>query len=251
MFDDLLKAMGSVSAAGGSIYGYSEEYKKFLSSGYKCFKCNKTLLNRLGFINAKFYSKDGTEIALATVGFRRDVVLECPDCNHRWNMYGKSNPIRPNKLEVVSIIETHRSEEILGIDQRIIDNSKSTSKTTRKFTVSKEWSKSYSIQYENTQVNGTELNLGVKLPEIEIANIKLTSQETLKSQYSISEGKKETYTEEVQVEVSGYKKLKVFFTWKRIWQHGVIKFRHQDNTEFDVPFQVAVEVTFDQSQIDE
>lgn len=251
MFDDLLRVMGSIGAVGGSIYGYSEEHKKFLSSGYKCFKCNKTLLNRLGSVNAKSYSKDGTEIAIGTIGFRRDVVLECHDCTHRWNMYSKSNPIRPNKLEFVSIIETHRSEEILGIDQRIIDNSKSTSKTTRKFTVSREWSKSYSIQHENTQVNGTELNLGVKLPEIEIANIKLTSQETLKSQYSISEGKKETYTEEVQVEVSGYKKLNVIFTWKGIWQHGVIKFRHQDNTEFYVPFKVAVEVTFDQSQIDE
>lgn len=251
MFDDLLRVMGSLGAVGGSIYGYSEEYKKFLSSGYKCLKCNKTLLNRLGNFNGKYYSQDGAQIAYPAVVFRRDVVVECPDCAHRWNMYGKSNPIRPNKLEVVSIIETHRSEEILGIGQRLIDNSKSTSKTTRKFTVSQEWSKSYSIQYENTQVNGIEWNLGVKLPEIEIANIKLTSQETLKNQYSVSEGKKENYTEEVQVEVSGYKKLKVIFTWKRIWQHGVIKFRHQDNTEFDVPFQVAVEVTFDQSQIDE
>jgi hypothetical protein len=239
MLDGYLKLTGSLSALTGSIYGYSEEYKKFLSSGFKCSNCNNTLLKGIGIL------------ARENVPFARVTVLKCHHCNYSCNIYASSNTIRPNKLEVVSIIETHRSADIWGIDQRIIDNSKSTSKTTRKITVSKEWSKTYNIQDEKTQVNGTELNSGVKLPEIEIANIKLTSQETLKSRYSISEGKKETYTEEVQVEVSEYKKVEVSFTWKRIWQHGVIKFRHQDNREFDVPFQIAVEVTFDQSQIDQ
>ena len=164
---------------------------------------------------------------------------------------GDSSPIRPNKLEVVNIIETYRSEEILGKEKRLIDNSRSTSKTTRRFTVSREWSKSYTIQYENTQVNGTELNLGLKLPEIELANLKVASQETLNKQYSITEETTENYTEEVEVEVPGSKKLKIIFTWKRILQHGIIKFQDQNNQVFDVPFQVAVGVTFDQTQIDE
>lgn len=168
-----------------------------------------------------------------------------------WDKLANSSPIKPNKLEVVNIIERSRSEEILGVEQRLIDNSRSTSKTTRRFTVSREWSKNYTIKYENTQVNGTELNLGLKLVETELANLKVASQETLNKQYSISEGTTENYTEEVQVEVPESKKLKIIFTWKRIWQHGIIKFRDQNNQVFDVPFQVAVGVTFDQSQIDE
>lgn len=166
-------------------------------------------------------------------------------------MRGKSNPTRPNKLELVSIIETDRSEEILGTEQRLIDNSQSTSKTTRKFTVSRKWSKSYSIQYENTQVNGTEFNLGLKFPETEVASIKVTSQETLKKQYFISEGIKENYTEEVQVEVPESRKLNLIFRWKRIWQNGFIKLRSQDNTELNVPFQVVVGMTFDQFLVNE
>jgi ssDNA-binding Zn-finger/Zn-ribbon topoisomerase 1 len=250
MLDDFLRLSGSFAASGGFLHGYSEEHKKFLSSGYKCPECGKTLLNRLGFITVNFYSKDGARIPLA-VGQISGEIVECPNCNHRWNMRGKSNPSRPNKLELVSIIETHRSEEILGTEQRLIDNSQSTSKTTRKFTVSREWSKSYSIQYENTQVNGTELNLGLKFPEIEVASIKVTSQETLKKQYSISEGTKENYTEEVQVEVLESIKLNLIFRWKRIWQNGFIKLRSQDNTELNVPFKVVVGMTFDQSLVNQ
>ncbi len=254
MLDDLLKVIGSLTVfLYGNLYGnlLSEEHKTFLSSGYKCPNCNKTLLNRAGISTVKFYSKDGTKMNIFTASFRGEIA-ECPHCGHRWNLYAKSSPIiTPNKLEIVNIIETHRSEEILGEEKRLIDNSRSTSKTTRRFTVSREWSKSYSIQYENTQVNGTELNLGLKLPETELANLKITSQETLNKQYSITEGTTENYTEEVEIEVPGSKKLKIIFTWKRIWQHGIIKFQDQNNQVFDVPFQVAVGVTFDQTQIDE
>ena len=251
MLDDYFKFSGSFDVLmRGNFYGYSEEHKIFLSSGYKCSKCNKTLLNMAGILTVKFYSKDGKKMNMFT-GTYQGEIAECPHCAHRWNYRGKSSPIRPNKLEVVNIIETSRSEEILGVEQRLIDNSRSTSKTTRRFTVSREWSKNYTIKYENTQVNGAELNLGLKLVETELANLKVASQETLNKQYSISEGTTENYTEEVQVEVPGYKKLNVIFNWKRIWQHGVIKFRDQNNQVFDVPFQVAVGVTFDQSQIDE
>lgn len=258
MLDDFLKLSGSFAAFSGSVYGYSEEQKKFLSSGLKCFSCNnsltnKTFVNKVGVGQPNYYLKDGTKIKSSSLKLLldRNIVVECPSCGYRWNWYGESNPVIPNKLEFVYIKETHRSEEILGTEKRLIDNSKSRSKTTRKFTIGREWSKSYSIQYENTQVKGTELNLGIKLPEIDLGSIKVTSEETLRKEYSISEEKKENYTEEVEFEVSEFNKLNIIFSWKRIWQYGIIKFRNQDNTEFDIPFKVAVGVTFDQSQIDE
>lgn len=256
MHDNYLKFIGSIDAATGSIRGYSEEQTKFVDSCYKCLKCNKTLLNGQGGFIFNFYSTDGAKLTYLDFVrrggmFNHNLVQECPNCGYRWNLYANSNPIRPNKLEVVSIIETHRSEEMFGTEKKLIDNSKSTSKTTLKITVSREWSKSYSIQDENIQVNGTELNIGIKLPELELPSIKASSQETLKKKYFISEEKRETYTEEVQFEVPEHKKLTVIFSWKRILQHGIIKFLNQDNREFDVPFTVGVGVTFDQSQDDE
>jgi hypothetical protein len=250
MFDNFLKLSGNLAASGPFSYGFSEEHKIFYSSGYKCSQCSNTLLTKFGNLDVNIYSKDGTKINLILM-LTHGEILECPHCNHRWKMRGTSNITKANKLEIVDVIETDRSEEILGIEKRLIDNSKSTSKTTRKFAISREWSKNYSIQYEKTQANGTEFNLTLKLSEAELGGIKLSSQETIKKQYSVFEGTKENYTEEVIVEVAESKKLNFIFSWKRIWQNGLIKLCSQDNTELYVPFRVVVGVTFDQFLVEE
>lgn len=252
--DGLLKAMGSISSL-DLFGGWSEEQKKFMSSGYKCSNCNKVLFTALTGITSYLYFKDGTKAnSLSLVLNRygaRDLILKCPSCSYCWNLYGNSNSITPNQVEFLGIEETHRLTEDLGTDTRLIDNSKSTSKITRKFTISREWSKTYLVQYENTKTNSTELNLQLKVSEVEFGGIKQASQTALKTAYSISEVKKEIFTDDVQIDVSEHQKVNVFFAWKSIWQYGSMKFRYQNNMEFDIPFKVSVGVTFDQTQIDE
>ncbi len=89
----------------------------------------------------------------------------------------------------MNVLETERVEEHLGSEQRIIDNSKSGITVTREFTISKEWSQSYTIDYEQTKALGGEVG-GVFL-----ATFKATFQRTIKDHYSISEGTKLTYSE--------------------------------------------------------
>jgi len=226
--------------------GFSEEYKKYLYSGLKCSNCNARFLRKpVGDGLPKLYLKDGTELENSlsnSVEFfmknSKIALLECHICGYRWNMYKESNSIISSKFEFVSIEETHKSEDIFDTTERLIDNSKGTNKIPGIYKFGEERSKTYSIQYDNAQVKGKQLNLGMKLSDVDLGSIKVTSEETLKKQYSISEEIKEIRGEELNYVVDEFIKQTITFNRIRIWQHGIIKFRHQDNTEFDIPFKV-------------
>jgi len=207
----------------------------------------------------------------------RSAIAECPKCEHRWTVFSESQPgmvrqktkimtVQSNRLEKLTdknqsaasgiinftILETERVEEFLGSEQRLIDNSNSSTNLTRKFTISKEWSQSYTIEYENTTTRSREGGVDLQLFSFKLGNLKLTTQSNLKEKYSISESSKQTYGEEIVIQIPPYTKLRVFFQWKRLWQHGLIKFKDSSSeTEFEVPFRVVIGVTFDQMQVDE
>lgn len=249
MLDSLNKSFGSLSSEMyGGILGWSEEYKKYLTLGYKCPECSQSLLNSAGFVTkGQFYDINGNKLAPMAVVFNRSALLECENCHYRWPVFKNVTKSASKKFYTVDVVETHRSEESLGIDQRLIDNSKSSTTISRRFSVSKEWAKTYSIECENSITKGAELNLGLN----EISSIKLASDDAVRKQYSIASEERENYEEGIEVEVPAHTKLCISFHWKRIWQHGFIRFRNDDNLEFQVPFQIVVGVTFDQAQIDE
>ena len=206
----------------------------------------------------------------------RSAIAECPKCEQRWAVFSESQPgmvrqktkimtVQSNKPEklterkhstasgIVSltILETERVEEFLGSEQRLIDNSNSSTNLTRKFTISKEWSQSYTIEYENTTTRGGEGGIGLQFFNFNLGNIKLTTQSNLKEKYSISESSKQTYGEEIVIQIPPHTKLRVFFQWKRLWQHGLIKLKDSNGSECELPFRVVIGVTFDQMQVDE
>ena len=47
--------------------------------------------------------------------------------------------------------KTFRTEESIGEEQRVIDNSKCSISLTRRFSVSKEWKQSFNVDYEKNQ----------------------------------------------------------------------------------------------------
>ncbi len=226
--------------------GWSDEYKKFYSSGYRCPKCNERLLNSLGNIMVNFYSDKRERIPLWKFAIYRAEFAECPKCNYLWKIKGSGQLPPQSQLEILSVTETDRMEESMGTDTRIIDNSMSSVSLKRKFTVSKQWTRTYSIEYEKIQTEGSGLTIG-----IEETSIRTSVEEKIRKQFAISEETNEIYSEEVEIDVPGSTKLNVFFQWKRLWQCGFIKFRSPNNEEFRVPFRVAVGVTFDQLQVDE
>jgi len=245
MFDKILKSAGSLATY---FRKYSDEHKKFLSSGMICSKCGTRLVLTTSL---NYYSADGKQIPVwKGLGYREYFAefIECTTCYHRWKILDTSKQISQEELEVLAkILETDRLEENIGVDHRVIDNSMSSTKLTRRFSVSKEWAKSYTVEYEKVQVAGIDFNIGIS----EAVSVKAVSEETIKRKYFLSNETKEICSEEVEIEVPAFTKLSVIFKWKRIIQRGFILVRNQNNIEVKIPFQVIVGVTFDQRHVDE
>ncbi len=164
-----------------------------------------------------------------------------------WNKSGSQKTVQaPSKWQVVSVALTDKTEEFTGEDRRVIDNSQSDISVTRRFTVTREWSQSYTIEHEKTQTK----TKGVNIKIIEPLSIQYSVAIALRDKYTITEGTKKTYTEDVTLQIPANKKVYVLIHWKNIWQNGIATLRDQQNVEIEVPFQVLDGVNFDQSQID-
>jgi hypothetical protein len=246
MLNKLLTLSGSISSGVLAVFGASDEHRRFLESGYCCQGCGKRLTNILGNLSVNFYTADGRKISLWSGGAVRSDIAECPKCGHRWSTYGKAAPNQPPGSETAEIVETERREEFFGEDRRVIDNLRSSSRPTRTFSFSKEWSRALHIEAERAAKENAGLSLGAK----DVAALQISSEEVLRRTYSISEDTKESSTEEISCEVPAHRKLTVIVRWKRIWQHGFVVLTRDDIT-LRVPFRVAVGVTFDQQQIEE
>lgn len=223
------------------MFGYSKEYNKYLKTR-KCPLCNKFII-----FGIQYLKSDGTPISIFDISesLDRSLVFKCPKCFQKFNVYAISQTISP-KNPSLKIIEFHISEESLGEEQRLIDNSKSSINMTRSLKISKEWSQSCTLEYEKACTTGKEFNIGTDMA----ASIKISAEKAIKKKYSISEETHRTYTEEVVLNIPKNTKVRVFFNWKLIWQHGVIKLS-DINEEIKIPFKAIVGVSFDQRQVDE
>ena len=245
MKDSIMKGLGSLGGLSGKLYGWSDEHQEFYSSGYRCPQCQKRLLNGIGAVTINLYSAAGEELPLWKMN--RADVSECPSCLHRWKVKSSGEPVAAREMHIVEIQETDREEEGIGSDKRVIDNSRSSARLERKFSLSKEWSKSYRVEYEKAHTSTGGVSVGLD----DAVSLKAGLELAIKNRYSVSEESREICSEEVMVQVPGKTRLSVVFEWKRIWQCGLIRFRDQDGRDSQVPFRIAVGVTFDQLQIDE
>lgn len=226
------------------MFGLSKEQTKFQTSLNRCPHCGK-------FIMIPHYLKaDGTRIhplKMNLLFMDRSVLAKCPKCGHRWPVFAGHTPPKSDQQYVVELVESSRSEEPIGEEQRLIDNSRSGVELERRFTVRKEWSQSLVIEKEKARTDGGEITVGVS----DAASLKLVAEQAIKEKYTISEDTTHSYTEEIILKVPAKTRLRVIFYWKRIWQHGIIKLRDEQGRSNELPFKVAVGATFDQMQVDE
>jgi predicted RNA-binding Zn-ribbon protein involved in translation (DUF1610 family) len=247
MFDKLLRLEGSIEATMSGLLGISADHKRYLVAGYKCPSCGESLSRK-----TDFYLRSGRKVprwvnAKAISLPKMIVMAGCPKCGYRWEVYEKSQPAVGLQLSVIDVVETDRSEEYIGDDQRLIDNSRSSTKVTRKFALTKEWSRTYSIEYEKSHTDRGELNIAIP----DIGGLKASAEHGLRQKYSMTDEAKETYHEEIETEVPAFTKLSLVFRWKRIWQHGLIHLGTPEGDEIMMPYKIVVGITFDQLQADE
>jgi len=244
MIDQLFKTMGSLANVQGAIFKWSDDFKAFYSSGYRCPKCGERLTNKLGAVTLEFYSVTGARMPFWQAGPWRADSAACPLCHYRFKLKDSAQST-PTVTSVINVIETERREDPIGTDTTLIDNSRSSVAVTRTITATKEWSRSYSIEKETSVTAGIDFDVGFG----GAGSLKATCESTLSKKYVNSENHNDIYTETISVDVPGSTSLRLLIQWKNIVQLGFLEIRAGEKVTH-VPFEAVVGVTFDQQQID-
>lgn len=141
---------------------------------------------------------------------------------------------------VKEVVETTTSEEPIGVEHRLVQNSSDTSGTKR-IQIVREFIRTMKIDIDSTMSAGSEAGVGLDRTRVEGS----ISAELRKS-YGMSETSCERFTEEVIFNVRPQSSIRISLAWKRIWQHGYARVTGS-NGSFEVPYQVVRALTFDQS----
>jgi hypothetical protein len=143
-----------------------------------------------------------------------------------------------------TIAEGSRYEIPLGDEERVIDNSMSASTTVRVVRLTREWTKTYLVDVEHiTTVHGSAA------AGFSVLDLKAEAEHTLSKTYSTTTEERETFAEEVTLNISAHTKSKILFSWKEIRQKGAVRVMGA-GFELRIPYEVVAGVTFDQQQID-
>lgn len=170
----------------------------------------------------------------------------CPKCDVRWNVFGAAAPAQPaespSEWRVDEVRETHRFEQPLGTDRQVVDAKGFGSDVTQKLSFSRQWRQSITVDSEKTVTQ----SLSGSLKFVDVASLESSAETAVKDGYSAEDSTERTSTREVEVEVKAGTAMEVLLHWKKVWQGGVVVFNGPDGATLEMPFAVAVDVTFDQ-----
>lgn len=144
-----------------------------------------------------------------------------------------------------TVVEGSRHEVPMGDETRVIDNSQSGSTTTRVVRLTREWTRTCAIDVERATTTQGSAGIGIRA-----LDLKAAAEHTLRRTYSDSTGERETFEEEVTLNIAPRTRCRVVFSWKEIRQKGIVQIA-RGGSDVQIPFEVVVGITFDQQQIDE
>jgi hypothetical protein len=151
---------------------------------------------------------------------------------------------RPPATITSKVVEGSRFEVALGDETRTVDNSKSGSSTTRVVRLSREWSRTCTVDVEHATTGHGSAGLALHL-----VDLKVEAEHTLRKTYSASSEERETFEEEVTLNIGPRIRSEIVFSWKEIRQKGVVQLAGED-IDVRFPYEAVVGLTFDQQQID-
>jgi hypothetical protein len=143
------------------------------------------------------------------------------------------------------VIEEGRRDILLGEPEvRVIDNTRGTSPVVRTFRISREWTRSWSLDTERQMT----AKGGLSLP---LATLKAEAEMMLKQRYGSTGGERHTYEDSVVVTSAPHTRTTVRFLWREIRLMGSLELCENDAVLHQIPFEGTVGLSFDQQQIDE
>lgn len=225
---------------------FSMEHQKFRRTN-RCPKCQRVIMW------LKYIEPDGTPISPWSMNVNKRGT--CRQCGYSWNVYAAAQypageygePTAAARLSMateINVMEGKRVEVPLGDESRTIDNLQSSSSTVRVVRLTREWSRTCTVDMERMTTVRASAGL-----HIQIFALKADAERMLSNKYSITADEKQTYTDEVTLNVAQRTKSTIIFSWKEIHQIGVVQLFGK-KFEMRIPYEVVVGLTFDQRQID-
>ncbi|MBM3774546.1 MAG: hypothetical protein FJW37_05215 [Acidobacteria bacterium] len=149
---------------------------------------------------------------------------------------------------VSEIVKKGRAQQAIpGVEERVIDNSRSGSTVTKTLTVSREWSCTYSVEHQREHRTTDTSTIRVR----EGVTRNRSVEDALRDKFAYTHGARQVYQENLEVTIPPFKKMRVILHWKNILEVGDMVLRDQHGTTVQLPFAIVIGVTFDQTQIDE
>ena len=142
------------------------------------------------------------------------------------------------------VIEVSRSEVPIGEEKLHIDNSQSSSSSVRVKRLTKEWTRSYSVEIDRSSTISGGGGLAFHVVEL-----KAQAEQAVSHKYSAQADERQTYEDEVTITVAAKTNSEIVFSWKEIHQNGYVVFGEDEGAP-QVPFDIIMGVTFDQRQVD-
>ena len=158
---------------------------------------------------------------------------------------GPAAPAPPPQAPVTgNVVEGSRYEVPMGQETRTVDNSKSSSSTTRTVRLTREWTRTYTLDTEHDMTVSGSAGLS-----IHILDLKAEAERLVKNAYSVTSEQRETFEEDVTLTVKDHTKSEITFFWKELRQKGNVQMSGAD-FQAQIPYEIVVGMTFDQQQVD-
>lgn len=221
----------SIGSGGAMRLNFSKQHTDWKRNS-RCPICNKFSLYVRDYV-------DGKEVTAWRFSAIEDAsaIEECPKCNGRWFVY--------DRQMVVEVVEDNRELEVAYSDEFVLDNLNGRSTLHRKKTIGQQWTQVLDLSTEETSAHEASLTLGN-----DVMSLSAMAQNAVKTAYKISEEQTRTYSEELEFDVPAGVRRRVTLTYKRVWQHGRLLLRREDEGSLEFPFKVLVSMELDVRQDD-
>lgn len=222
-------------------FGFSPEHWRFVTT----MRCPN---GHFLFMGPAMTDSTGRPINKIAATYLRDkkATARCPKCDATWPVFGATTPQPadppPTEWRVDEVRETHRFEQALGTDRQVVDATGFDSKVTQKLVFSRQWRQSVTVESEKAVTHSS----GGSLAILDLATLEASAVTAIKDGYSTEDSTERTTSREIEVTVNAGTTMEVQLHWKKVLQAGVVVFAGPNGATVEVPFALAVDVTFDQ-----
>jgi len=165
-----------------------------------------------------------------------------------WECFWTRRPSTESIWKLSDVIKKGRAQQLIpGVEEHVIDNSRSGSTVTKTLTVTREWACTYTIEHQHDHKTVDTSTIQVRDGVTKARSV----ENALRNRFAYTHGSKHVYQENVEVVIPPFKKMRVLLNWKNILEVGSVVLRDQYDAGIELPFAIVIGVTFDQAQIDE